>query len=87
MNTGHFFITRLNKRRHLCYQTSTGDLGASPSFSQQQAIANARKVAVPAAPTLEATFTSMLRARGFVVNGAPEMDSKLSAAIEHMLFK
>lgn len=85
---GRFFVAKLNKRRHLCFQRNDGTLGASASFSRREAYENARPKPVPDAGTLEDTFTAVLRARGFVVTGShPEMNEPLADAVENMLFK
>ncbi len=84
---GQFLVGKLNGRRHLVFQRSTGELGASPTFNQDEAIANARKVTVPDCGNLERTFAEMMRAKGFIVHRAElVMSDNLGAAVERELF-
>ena len=84
---GQFLVGKLNGRRHLCFQRTTGELGASPTFSQDEAVANARKVTVPDCGTLERTFAEMMRAKGFIVTRSElVMSDTLGAAVERELF-
>jgi len=85
---GKFLTAKLNGRRHLVFQLDTGEVGASPRFNRREAVANAAKRrVVPDCGTLERTFASILRARGFILKGdAAEMSDNLGEAIEKEIF-